>query len=752
MVTRRLLPCYAAGGVPVSAALLRTSPSACGTNQANGTRCCLSARSISACLASAMCCCVPFAADRAAPATHVPPRASLLGAPAVWESMDPLFFRHRAPAPVLENACRRRSSLPVPVACRTGETRPRAILRGASPCPASATVPPSPYRAVSALVRIDCLRLLPLAPAVWSSPRAAPPHGCRLDCAIPAAGSSTLRPPPGLSPYALPPAGFPPRPFPLIASHLPLPPPPPRPAFLVPLRLLPRPAPASVPWPPSRAGPLRERRHCCSIPIRGVVPRILANDLSHRGAVRDLPASRTPLRRGGFRPPRQSCVRPLGATRFDPFLRHPLSHFLFDRPSWPGPDPRGRLSAWRSLPGPPTFPRRFTSHPLFLTSAKHPTPAQLVLVHMARATRLPSHFSRCYEGAQGAGGASASGTSARRQKTLSPERLREWAVQWRSPGVGSGHARAWSPRGTGPGGASAGVPGVGRAGGTSAAGGTKGTSAVGAVVGGTGSRRQKPLSPERVREWAVWWGSPNGGAGRPGSPLAFKAPREWHDTLRTILLALGFAPSTADPSLFLRTNTSLPVFYVIVYVDDLVFATADTEAVALVLQRFGFQFFSPQPTPLPTGHSLSAPPSDESVEPSGPYLEFVGCLMHVTTCTRPDLAYPLSLLARYVALGRHRKTTHRSTHGYSFSLSTGSISWRSTRSSSVLSSSSEAEIYAGAMATQELCWLTYLLTDLGERPRSPPVLYVNNKAMIALCQDQRLEHRMKHIDLRYFLT
>ncbi|CAI7878881.1 unnamed protein product [Closterium sp. NIES-54] len=45
----------------------------------------------------------------------------------------------------------------------------------------------------------------------------------------------------------------------------------------------------------------------------------------------------------------------------------------------------------------------------------------------------------------------------------------------------------------------------------------------------------------------------------------------------------------------------------------------------------------------------------------------------------------------------------------------------------------EAEIYAGAMAAQELCWLTYLLTDLGEQPRSPLVLYVDNKAMTALC-------------------
>ncbi|CAI7873603.1 unnamed protein product [Closterium sp. NIES-54] len=56
------------------------------------------------------------------------------------------------------------------------------------------------------------------------------------------------------------------------------------------------------------------------------------------------------------------------------------------------------------------------------------------------------------------------------------------------------------------------------------------------------------------------------------------------------------------------------------------------------------------------------------------------------------------------------------------------------------------------MAAQELRWLTYLLTDLGEQPRSPPVLYVDNKAMIALCQEHRLEHETKHIALRYFLA
>ncbi|CAI7859424.1 unnamed protein product [Closterium sp. NIES-53] len=326
----------------------------------------------------------------------------------------------------------------------------------------------------------------------------------------------------------------------------------------------------------------------------------------------------------------------------------------------------------------------------------------------------------------------------------------------------------------------------------------------------------------------IWLRRPPGFTGSfpPGTQWSLRrpvyglrqAPREWHDTLRTTLAALGFAPSTADPSLFLHTDTLLPPFYILVYVDDLVFATADTAGLAhvkselqkrhtctdlgelrsylglqitrdkawrtitmtpshmvqQVLQRFDFTYSSPQATPLSTRHSLSALPSDESVEPSGPYPELVGCLMYLMTCTRPDLAYPMSILARYVALGRHRPehmavakrvlrylcnaswvddlATQRSSEGYTFSLGSGSVSWRSTRSSSALSSSCEAEIYAGAMAAQELRWLTYLLTDLGEPPRSPPVLYVDNKAMLALCREHRLEHRTKHIALCYFLA
>ncbi|CAI7782960.1 unnamed protein product, partial [Closterium sp. NIES-54] len=322
------------------------------------------------------------------------------------------------------------------------------------------------------------------------------------------------------------------------------------------------------------------------------------------------------------------------------------------------------------------------------------------------------------EGAE-SGGAEPRGVASSRgpagaSPRLSSQQLREWLVQ-------RAHRRS-------------GAPGAGEPGGAGA-GGAAFTTRVGDPTESWGSEAWEAESWESEAWEAESWGS------------ELWESESWGSGLHLRLLGLfllqhtrrcfyGFVPSTADPSLFLRTDTSLPPFYVLVYVDDLVFATVDTEALTLVkselqkrhtctdlgelrsylglqitrdrarrtitltqshmvqqvLQRFGFQYSSPQLTPLSTSHSLSAPPSDESVEPSGPYPELVGCLI----C--------------------------------------------------------EAEIYAGAMAAQELRWLTYLLTDLGEQPRSPPVLYVDNKAMIALCQEHRLEHRTKHIALRYFLA
>ncbi|CAI7888955.1 unnamed protein product [Closterium sp. NIES-54] len=250
-------------------------------------------------------------------------------------------------------------------------------------------------------------------------------------------------------------------------------------------------------------------------------------------------------------------------------------------------------------------------------------------------------------------------------------------------------------------------------------------------------------------------------------------PVSGHDMLRTTLAALGFRPSSTDPSLFVRSGPT--PFFVLVYVDDLVFATADRNPLAelkselqkrhtctdlgelrrylslqitrdrashtitltqshmvrQVLQGFGLQHSTTQPTPLAIDHRLTGPFLDKPFESSG--TQPVVRTSHCYSSYADDVE------------------TQRSTQGYCFSLGAGGVSWWSTRSSSVASSSAETEIYAGAMAVQELRWLTFLLTDLGERPSSAPTLFADNKAGILLCQEPRLESRVKHIDVWYFL-
>ncbi|CAI7773380.1 unnamed protein product [Closterium sp. NIES-54] len=289
-----------------------------------------------------------------------------------------------------------------------------------------------------------------------------------------------------------------------------------------------------------------------------------------------------------------------------------------------------------------------------------------------------------------------------------------------------------------------------------------------------------------------------------------QVPREWQDTLRMTLAALGFAPLTADPSLFLRTDISLPPFYVLVYIDDLVFATADTEALALlklelqkrytctdlgelcsylglqitrdrarrtitltqshmvhqVLLRFGIRYSLPPSTPLPTGHSLSAPPSDESVESSGPYPELVGCLMVLRyLCSTSSMGLVLGGWGQVVLIGHpdaswvDNLATQRSSQGYTFSLGSGSVSWQSTHSSFVLSSISKAPLalvhmdVVGPTRAPSLSGSRYFLTIVDDHTRAMWVypLKTKGEVTVAVLQEwmpraqRESEHKVKVI-------
>jgi hypothetical protein len=313
-----------------------------------------------------------------------------------------------------------------------------------------------------------------------------------------------------------------------------------------------------------------------------------------------------------------------------------------------------------------------------------------------------------------------------------------------------------------------------------------------------------------------------------------QAPRQWHAKLKGVLLEMGLKCSEHDPSLFIGTSSNNT--WILVYVDDLLIMAEDTtglqelkgklkekfplkdlgpistylnmeisrnrdkkeiylnqsQYIDSVLKKFADFPCKEVETPLPYNHNLTLPAEEEEAVPGQErYAELVGSLMYLMVCTRPDLAYPLSVLGRFVGEGRHGSkhwkaalrvlgyvahTKHlrltlggekselegftdaswadhqddrRSSQGYCMTLGSGMISWKATRSPAVALSTCEAELYGGTSAAQELLWLKRLLHELGY-PSEKPVLWCDNKSTVAQTRDPVFSARSKHIEARYF--
>ncbi|CAI7844906.1 unnamed protein product [Closterium sp. NIES-54] len=180
-----------------------------------------------------------------------------------------------------------------------------------------------------------------------------------------------------------------------------------------------------------------------------------------------------------------------------------------------------------------------------------------------------------------------------------------------------------------------------------------------------------------------------------------------------------------------------------------------------VLEKFEMAQAKPVSTPLPFGHQLAPPTSPSS---SHPYAEFVGSLMYAMMRTRPDLAYPISVLARFVGTGRHT-TEHwqaakrvlrylRGTKDHVLTLGGPSPPLLSGFSDSSWADSQpdrrSSQGYGFTLGSDlESRWLCYLLAELSA-PQRCPTLWCDNARTIHLTQDLVYHARSKHIDLRYF--
>ncbi|GJU58411.1 gag-pol polyprotein [Tanacetum coccineum] len=212
-----------------------------------------------------------------------------------------------------------------------------------------------------------------------------------------------------------------------------------------------------------------------------------------------------------------------------------------------------------------------------------------------------------------------------------------------------------------------------------------------------------------------------------------------------------------------------------------------------ILQRFNMEDCKPISTPFPTNVKLSSKMSPSSEKERMkmsrvPYASAVGSLMFAMICTRPDITHAMGVVSRYMAepgrehweavkrILRYIKGTSdvalcfgesnlivkgyvdsdyagdldgsKSTTGYVFTLSGGTVSWVSKLQSVVAMSTTEAEYVAAAQASKEAVWLKMLLEELGHA-KEKITLFCDNQSALYLARNPTFHSKTKHIRVQY---
>ena len=176
-----------------------------------------------------------------------------------------------------------------------------------------------------------------------------------------------------------------------------------------------------------------------------------------------------------------------------------------------------------------------------------------------------------------------------------------------------------------------------------------------------------------------------------------------------------------------------------------------------------------------------------------PYASAIGSLMYAMLCTRPDIAFAVSVTSRFQsdpgenhwiavkAILKYLRRTkdmiltygspelkmdgftdsdfqtdtddYKSTSGFVFLCNGGAVSWKSSKQSTIADSTTEAEYIAASEAAKEAVWMKKFITELGVVPSIEGAFPLNcdNNGAIAQAKEPRSHQKSKHIQRKYHI-
>lgn len=307
----------------------------------------------------------------------------------------------------------------------------------------------------------------------------------------------------------------------------------------------------------------------------------------------------------------------------------------------------------------------------------------------------------------------------------------------------------------------------------------------------------------------------------------------WYDDVKATLASLGLFPTISDVCLYANQSRDL---FVVVHVDDFQILGPDIDKINDLMHALYKRYkLKPVETNLFLGINIDYPdkdtlkltqgqyartllnrhglsdckpanrPLEQLLEPNASqctlqtrteYNSIVGGLQYLSNNTRPDIAFAVNHLARFlinpcmehlqaarrvlryiakdpdqgITFTRSKEkpvleaysdadfaadpSTSRSTSGTLLRLGEGPIMWRSHLQREVVLSSTEAEFLAATETCRELNWVKSLLWELGIQDQIEGIkgtsLYVDNQSAISLTKNHDNHRRTKHVALRNF--